>query len=124
MRFKFLIIAVLTLPAYFANGQGCSDAGFCTLNSFKPNNTDSITETKNQFKVGISYGRADHSILIFGNYLEYNRRLNDKFSFDAKITSLSQNGNGISVFGLSDIYLNTNYKISKKIKLTIGPKIR
>jgi len=123
MRFKFLIIAVLTLPAYFANGQGCSDAGFCTLNSFKPNNTDSITETKNQFKVGISYGRADHSILIFGNYLEYNRRLNDKFSFDAKITSLSQNGNGISVFGLSDIYLNTNYKISKKIKLTIGPKI-
>ena len=120
---KFFVAAFFTFLTYFVEGQGCSDAGFCTLNSFKPHNTDSVAQTKNQFKVGNSFGNADHSISIFGNYLEYNRQLNDKFTFDAKIASLFQNGNGISVFGLSDVYLNANYQIGEKIKLTVGTKI-
>jgi hypothetical protein len=118
-----LMAALLTMPAYYAHGQGCSDAGFCTLNSFKPNSAGSIEETKHQFKVGFSFGGADHSISTFGNYIEYNTQLNEKFSFDAKITSLSQNGNEISVYGLSDVFLNANYKMNSKARLTVGTKI-
>lgn len=105
------------------NAQGCSDAGFCTLDSFKPGTSHNETIQKNQFKIGFSFGDADNSISAFGNYLEYNRSLNDKFGIDVKLTSLGQNGNDISTFGLSDIYLNTNYKINEKTTFTIGAKI-
>lgn len=121
--YKFVILAAIVLVGKFVNGQGCSDAGFCTLNSFKPNTADSVSTIKNQFKVGFTYGSADYSISIFGNYLEYNRQLNDKFTFDAKITSLAQSGSDISEIGLSDIYLNLNFKIKKGAKISIGTKL-
>jgi len=105
------------------NAQGCSDAGICTVHSFKPNGLDSISNNPNQFKAGVSYGAADYSISVFGTYLEYDRRINEKFGLDAKLTSLSQSGNDISAFGLSDLYVNSNYRINNKASLTLGIKI-
>lgn len=104
----------------YSYSQGCSDAGFCTINSFKPNSTEVLN---NQFKLGTYFGNADNSISIYGNYLEYNRLLSEKFGLDVKLTTLAQNGNGISAFGLSDIFLNASYKASEKVKLTLGTKI-
>ncbi len=120
---NYLLIILVVLFTNQAQGQGCSDAGFCTINSFKPNQSDSIAEVKSQLKAGASFGGADHSISIFAIYLEYNRKLNERIEADAKITSLSQTGNDIAAFGLSDIYLNTTYAICKKAKLTAGVKI-
>jgi hypothetical protein len=124
-KFKFILIATIlfAIGASYSYGQGCSDAGFCTMNSFKPNNTDSTDVLNNQFKIGIFYGEADNSISVYGNYLEYNRQLSKKFGLDAKLTTIAQDGNGISVFGLSDIFLNANYKANEKVKLTLGAKI-
>lgn len=107
----------------YTYGQGCSDAGFCTINSFKPNSTDSTEVINNQFKIGFFFGKADNSISVYGNYLEYNRQLGEKFGLDIKLAALAQNGNGISTYGLSDVFLNTNYKASEKIKITLGAKI-
>jgi hypothetical protein len=42
--------------------QGCSDAGFCTVSSFKPHGNDSVAKTKNRIKLGMNYGSADNSI--------------------------------------------------------------
>jgi hypothetical protein len=118
------LVAFLSMSvAGYIYGQGCSDAGFCTVNSFKPNLTDSTKVLKTQFKIGAFYGKADHSISVYGNYFEYNQQLNDKLGLGAKLTTLAQNGNGISVFGLSDIFINTNYKASEKLELTLGAKI-
>ena len=102
-------------------GQGCSDAGFCTLNSFKPH-ADSLTFTR-KLKTGVNVGGADHSITIFGSYIEFNQQLNTKLSADVKITTLAQSGNGISVFNLSDLFLNFNYSPTSKFTLTAGAKI-
>jgi hypothetical protein len=55
--------------------------------------------------------------------VEYNRQINDKFGVDAKLTTLAQNGNNISTFGLSDLFLNANYKANEKLKFTLGAKI-
>lgn len=120
---KILSTLVLSLIISYANAQGCSDAGFCTINSFKPNSADSTEVLNNQFKIGVFYGKADNSISVFGNYLEYNRQLSKKFGLDAKLTTIAQDGNGISAFGLSDIFLNANYKVNEKVKLTLGAKI-
>jgi hypothetical protein len=124
-KFKFILIVttLLSLVFNFTYGQGCSDAGFCTINSFKPNSTDSTEVLNNQFKIGAFFGKADNSISVYGNYLEYNRQMSEKFGLDAKLTTLAQNGNGISTFGLSDIFVNANYKASEKLKLTLGAKL-
>ena len=120
-------VSIVLFSVYFitgvVNGQGCSDAGFCTINTFKPEKNDSISENRNQLKVGLSYGRADHGIFVFGTHLEYNRKLSSRFGIDFKITTLLQNGNGIQTFGPGDIFVNGNYKISQKLGVTLGVKI-
>jgi hypothetical protein len=118
-----LIFIVLLVMSRSAIGQGCSDAGFCTLSNFKPNSIDTGSLFKNQFKAGISYGGADHSISIFGVHLEYNRELNKKLGINAKLTSISQSGNGISVFGVSDLFVNANYTAKDIGILTFGFKL-
>lgn len=114
---------LLFLPSNFIFAQGCSDAGFCTVNSFQPNNNASIKTYRNQFKTGVFFGKADNSISVFGNYVEYNRQINDQFGVDAKLTTLAQNGNNISTFGLSDLFLNANFRANEKLKFTLGAKI-
>lgn len=122
-KYALITIALCYLQANHSYGQGCSDAGFCTINSFKPNITDSTDILKNQIKIGAFYGQADNSISVYGNYLEYNRQVSTKFGIDAKLTTLAQNGNGISVFGLSDFSVSANYKANEKSALTLGVKI-
>ena len=121
---SFLIVSgLLILSANSTFGQGCSDAGVCTIDSFKPHGTDNNEEVYNQVKIGAFIGSADYSIGVYGSYLEYNRRFNDRWSADAKITSLAQSGNDISVFALSDVFLNANYKASEQLTFTVGAKI-
>ena len=123
---RYLSASVVGLVFMFSGtmyAQGCSDAGVCTIHSFKPNGIDSLSQNHNQIKVGASYGAADYDITVFGNYVEYNRQINDKFGIDAKLTSLYQTGNDISSFGLSDIFINSSYRISKKSTVTLGFKV-
>lgn len=122
--FRFFLIGILIFNFVpNINGQGCSDAGFCTINDFKPSKLDTSSETLNSVKAGVSYGTADHGIFVFGSYLEYNRKINDRFGLDFKITTLLQNGNGIQTFGPGDIFVNGNFKLSRTIGLTLGVKI-
>ena len=114
---------LLLLQSNYLSAQGCSDAGFCTINSLQPNNNDSIKAYHNQIKNGIFFGKADNSVSVFGNYIEYNRQINEKLGVDAKLTTLAQNGNDVSTFGLSDIFLNANYQANKNLKFTLGAKI-
>lgn len=118
-----LIIGLYFLPLEGIYAQGCSDAGICTIDSFKPHDHDTTHELQNTFKVGLNYGAADYDIAAIGTYLDYRREVSDRLSLDAKLTTLSQSGNDISAFGLSDIYINGNYKLGKNASLTLGFKI-
>lgn len=106
-----------------AHSQGCSDAGFCTINSLKPHGDESHQPLNHQIKVGFFSGKADNNINVYGNYLEYNRILTKHFSLDTKLTTLGQTGNGISVFGISDLFVNGNYSVADHLNLTLGAKI-
>ncbi|MDA0936328.1 MAG: hypothetical protein O2878_04285 [Bacteroidetes bacterium] len=99
------------------------EAGFCTIDAFKPQITDSSETKVNQLKFGGYYGLADKSISVIGNHIEFNRQLNHKLGLDIKLTSLAQSGNGISTFGISDIFLNIKYKAGEKTNLILGAKI-
>ncbi len=119
-RFSLSVFALLVLTSYHLFGQGCSDAGVCTMSSFKPSDS---SHAYHQIKVGAFIGKADNSVTVFGNYAEYNTLLSEAFGIDIKLTSLAQNGRGISTFGLSDIFVNVNYKVSESLSFTLGTKI-
>ena len=103
-----------------AFGQGCSDAGICTLESIKPN--AGLSEGQNQFRVGIGYGNADHGIAVIAPYIAYSFKF-DKLSLETRLTSISQSGNETSTFGLSDLYLIGNYRITQSLQATLGVKL-
>lgn len=115
--------ALCAIATNDGQAQGCSDAGVCTMSSFKPHEAESTKEQYNQVKVGGFVGTADNSITAYGSYVEYNTRLSRRFGLDAKLTTLAQSGNGISVFGLSDLFVNAGYAPAEGVNLTLGVKI-
>ncbi|MEW6654566.1 MAG: hypothetical protein AB1394_14030, partial [Bacteroidota bacterium] len=58
LNFFLMVTALYVLCTNISYGQGCSDAGFCTISSFKPNSTDSTEVLNNQLKIGAFYGNA------------------------------------------------------------------
>ena len=123
LRFVILLFGAIAIFTGQSYGQGCSDAGFCTISNFQPHGNDSVKVVNNQIKIGAYYGNADRSIAVIGSYVEYNRQFNEKLGVDIRLTSLAQTGNGIAVFGLSDIYVTANYAATEKLSFTLGTKI-
>src|SRR5688572_14788409 len=121
---KIIIITACVFYATIVQSQGCSDAGFCTINSFKPSTGEPQNAFyKNQFRIGVSGGSADHAITVFSAQVEYSRQINRSFSTDIRVVFLSQTGNNISTAGVSDVFANINYAVSKKVDLILGVKI-
>ncbi len=121
---KLFVIVVLlfglNLPVSMA--QGCSDAGVCTVDGIKPQ-ADQPNERKgNYLKVAAFFGKADHTISIWGNYLEYHQALSSNLGLTAKITSLAQSGNDLNAFGISDLFVAGNFGLRDELKLTLGVK--
>lgn len=121
MTKKILMAVIMAFLTVAVKGQGCSDAGFCTLEAFRPQ-ADTV-HFRNKLRVGLNAGSADHSITIFGSYVEFNRQIAQKLFADIKVTMVSQSGNGISVAGISDVFFNLNYRATKRFTLTAGLKI-
>lgn len=127
---KSYLIIIFVLISQISKAQGCSDAGFCTIDGLKPEHStfpislsDENKIPKNQLKIGVLTGKADHSISVFGNYIEYSHLLSKKLAVNIKLSSLSQTGNNISNFGLSDVFLSGYYQITSKMKIISGVKI-
>lgn len=117
------IVTFFTLiGALFAYSQGCSDAGFCTMDNMKIQETDSI-QFKNEFKFGLNYGLSYEDINVLGAYVSYGRELSEKISVDLRINYFSQFNDNVSSSALSDAILSTNYKVNSTTKATLGFKI-
>lgn len=121
---NFFLLLFLLPSLHKLHAQGCSDAGFCTINSFKTNTPDTLTENyKNQFETGIAYGKGDHNITIVNPYMEYTRIFTPKWSLNTRLLFLSARGALATTSGFSDIFISSSYTASAKIKLTAGVKI-
>jgi hypothetical protein len=121
---RFILLTVISAIACYANGQGCSDAGFCTINTLKPQGMETPgTHSYNQVKFGLSNGKADHNISIWSAFLEYSRQINDKLGMDVKLTFLRQHSSLATSAGLSDIFVTANHSGIKNILLTAGIKV-
>jgi hypothetical protein len=119
---KLLLLIAFIINNNIANAQGCSDAGFCSISNFKPtDSTDNILE-KNQFMVGFSVGKGINTVDTYNPYFQYKKSINNRFSFDIKLTSAFVSSRAYSTSNLSDIYINTLYKINKNLGISAGAK--
>lgn len=120
--FGFFVL-MLTLQAVPALAQGCSDAGACTLHGLVPENSQADSAQYTTLSIGGFFGTADYDIGVAGAYLAVNRRLSKRLSVDVKLTSLAQSGNDISVFGVSDVFVNLTVEATSDLSFTGAVKI-
>ena len=112
----FLLIVPVRIIA-----QGCSDAGICTLESFKLADVDTAAGSTNAISCGFSYGKGDHAVKVSTIYLEYNRRFNSRTGINVKTNFISQSGSLANNAGLADAFLTGRYYL-KQSYISLGIK--
>ncbi|TBO43595.1 hypothetical protein [Pedobacter kyonggii] len=111
----FSCIALLCTTYTF--GQGCSDAGFCSLGVLKNNVADSARHT---LSFGLNYGVGYEQTNITNAYIEYGSKLSERLSFRTKLTANYATGFLGSAFDIGDIYGTLNYALRTKSASTIN----
>lgn len=106
---KFTLLLGFILSLNVSYSQGCSDAGFCSLD-----HKTEVVETKNTINVGIGVGAGFENVSIFNSSLEYGRSITKGFSLLAKVTYQSASGDLGSNSGLGDAFLIGSFNIPSK----------
>ncbi|WP_158729200.1 MULTISPECIES: hypothetical protein [unclassified Flavobacterium] len=120
-------ILILTITLVFnmnSFGQGCSDAGICSISSIFQNESDI---TQNNIEFGTIFGAGEADVTYISPYITYSQTLNDRWTLSSKITysvasgSFGQRG----AFGDAYALANYNWKSEKKTKWSslIGFKV-
>lgn len=119
----FLFSTLLVSTTY---AQGCSDAGFCSIGSFKPGvSKDSALRSSVSF--GSAIGQGDDAVLVMTPYLQYDLQVNRQWSLQSKISANYANGNLGNATNLGDVFLTATFasSLGKRwtIQYTAGTKI-
>jgi hypothetical protein len=118
----FMFVLHLFISPIFS--QGCSDAGICSISALKVKHKDSFDlKYQHQFKLGAGYGKADHDINVIASFIEYHKEVNKYSSIDIRFAWLYQKNTLAKSYGPSDLFINTNWKLTDKLLLTAGCKL-
>jgi hypothetical protein len=126
---RVVLFIAFSITTLLALGQGCSDAGFCTMGAMKP---DQPFNKKVEFKLRsmeLSFyrGTTTTSPIVYVTTADLNFSITNKTFFQVKLPYQAVNGNFGSTRGLSDISLSLTrtLKTTDKydINLTVGGKI-
>lgn len=109
---KISFIIVILFASKLLIAQGCSDAGFCSLSVLK--NEQSSHSYKNSFSIGANYGSGDQNTSTINPYIEFTRKLNKKWSVQAKITATYANGFLGSNFNAGDVFAFVTHSTTSK----------
>jgi len=126
---KFISLSIMTLISVLGYGQGCSDAGFCTMGAMKP---DQAYSKKINFKlraleISQYRGKTTLSPVVYVSNIDFAFSLNNKTSFQVKLPYQAVNGDLGNTSGIGDISISATRNVfsSEKfdINATIGAKI-
>ncbi len=110
MKSKILLILLVSaLFTTYTYGQGCSDAGFCSLGILKNNITDSVSARHQAIRFGLNYGLGEQQTSTINPYVEYSLKLGARFNFQSKITATYATGFLGSNFDIGDWYNTISY---------------
>jgi hypothetical protein len=120
-----LILFIISAFAIEGKAQGCSDAGFCSINGVKPLNNDDDDSLKlmNSLTAGVSVGNTRYDVWIITSYLEYSRYLTQKWIVSLKMSGEYRSGSFTNLTGFSDAFLTTAYAFPSDFTLIAGVKI-
>jgi hypothetical protein len=110
MKISFKILTITLLISVNIYSQGCSDAGFCTLQNTKE--VDNFLTKHNTITLGMGYGMGLEKVKFFTSSLEYGYAINEKISLSSKLTYQNATGTYGSNSGLGDAFLTANYRLS------------
>lgn len=115
------------LFSYNVFAQGCSDAGFCTIGNLKHNPASANNGRKQKLSFLFSNGIGDESVYVFTPGIQYENKLNQQWTIQAKLTANYASGNLGNASGLGDLVLVGSYtpkSISKwKSTFTLASKL-
>ena len=125
----FFFLGVFSGANYLIYGQGCSDAGFCTMGAMKP---DQAYSKKINFKLrSLEFsqyrGKTTLTPVIWVSNLDATIGINSKMAIQIKLPYQMIEGNLGSTKGIGDISISATHQVyhSDKfdINATIGGKI-
>jgi hypothetical protein len=108
---KSLLFGTVLLWANFINGQGCSDAGICSVN--KGFTADSL-QLKNNLEFSSIYSLGEADLQYLSHYVSYTKRFNQRFAFTSKVTLSTANGSFGTRTQFGDAFLIGNYTFKEK----------
>ncbi len=123
-------IIIIVSPAGTLISQGCSDAGFCTIGSFKPE-VGQTAKGGGQYKHRVSFlssfGQGDDDVFVYTPGLQYDYFSGKGWNLQAKVTGNYANGSLGTEFGPGDIFLSASranpLKNKWQISYTLGLKV-
>ncbi|MDI9319254.1 MAG: hypothetical protein QM530_02155 [Phycisphaerales bacterium] len=113
---KTIIFSFSILFSQQLAAQGCSDAGFCTIGSFRNHSSAQRDSLKQKFTVLLGNGIGDECVYVMTPSFQYDNRLTEQWSLQAKVTTNFASGNLASLSGLGDLYLASSYMLKSKAK--------
>jgi len=115
-----------TLFVSASYAQGCSDAGFCSIGSFKSGVPKDST-LRSSISLGSAFGQGDDAVFVMTPYLQYDVHINRQWSVQSKVTANYANGNLGSASNVGDVFLTGTYtsRLGKRwaMQYTAGAKL-
>lgn len=107
-------------------GQGCSDAGFCTIGNLSQRRADSATHQQ-KIMLLLPAGAGDEGVFVFAPGIQYEYRFSKKWEMQAKVTANYARGNLGTAIGLGDFFLSGTraFGLAKgwNVSATLGTKL-
>lgn len=108
---KYFIIVFFAFNFTNSFSQGCSDAGFCSINKSLE---DHDTAKKSSIEFGTVYAGAEQDVTVFSQYVTYSRDINANFSVSFKVTAATAKGSFGTRGNIGDTFIIGNYKLKSK----------
>ncbi|MDX2190813.1 MAG: hypothetical protein SFY32_13205 [Bacteroidota bacterium] len=129
MKFKYIAVILFFISARLVNGQGCSDAGFCTMGAMRPNQhfvknlNVSIKSAELSQYLGVT--KFHDNILV--TTLDVNVGINTRTSFQVKVPYMYIIGPLGVQQGVSDLSVSASRILwaseKSQFNFTLGTKI-
>jgi len=128
---KQILIVALFSVLLFTNavGQGCSDAGFCTMGAMKPDQpfNKKLNLQLRSMEISFYRGTTTMTPVVYVANADLNFSLNDKTSFQVKLPYQSVQGKLANTSGVGDISLCITRNIASgnsfDLNVSLGGKI-
>lgn len=116
---KLSILALTLICLLSANCtycQGCSDAGFCTIGSIKPQVSDSLQLKRQKLVLLLGNGLGDEGVFVFTPGIQYDYHINAKWAVQTRVTANYAIGNLGNAAGPGDVFLTGIYSAANNLK--------